>query len=57
MPIGMPGWPDFAASTASIASARIALASCLSVARAAVAETVMFVDLSKEVVEGRTLQQ
>ena len=26
MPIGMPGWPDFAFSTASIASARIALA-------------------------------
>ena len=28
MPIGMPGWPDFAASTASIASARMALAIC-----------------------------
>src|SRR5213075_268552 len=27
MPIGMPGWPDFAASTASIASIRIAFAS------------------------------
>src|SRR6516164_3970875 len=26
MPIGMPGWPDFACSTASIANARIALA-------------------------------
>ena len=26
MPIGMPGWPDFAASTASIASARMASA-------------------------------
>ena len=26
MPIGMPGWPEFAFSTASIASARIALA-------------------------------
>ena len=33
MPIGMPGWPDFAASTASIASARIALARSESVAR------------------------
>jgi hypothetical protein len=28
MPIGMPGWPDFAASTASIARARMALAIC-----------------------------
>ena len=37
MPIGMPGWPDFAASTASIASARIASASSLSVARVALA--------------------
>src|SRR3989442_5397072 len=27
IPMGMPGWPDFAASTASIASARIELAS------------------------------
>ncbi|WJN77101.1 hypothetical protein OH687_09650 [Burkholderia anthina] len=26
MPIGMPGWPEFACWTASIASARIALA-------------------------------
>ena len=26
MPIGMPGWPEFAFSTASIASARMALA-------------------------------
>ena len=26
MPIGMPGWPDFAFSTASMASARMALA-------------------------------
>ena len=26
MPIGMPGWPDFACSTASIASARSAFA-------------------------------
>ena len=26
MPIGMPGWPDLACSTASIASARSALA-------------------------------
>src|SRR5262249_60786308 len=25
-PIGMPGWPDFACSTASMASARMALA-------------------------------
>ena len=28
MPIGMPGWPEFAFCTASIASARIALAIC-----------------------------
>src|SRR5438105_14874727 len=35
MPIGMPGWPDLAASTASIDSARIALASSTSVAEAA----------------------
>jgi hypothetical protein len=35
MPIGMPGWPDLAASTASIASARIALAICASEARSA----------------------
>jgi len=27
MPIGIPGWPEFAACTASMASARIALAS------------------------------
>src|SRR5207344_1700593 len=27
MPIGMPGWPEFACCTASIASARMALAS------------------------------
>ena len=27
MPMGMPGWPEFAACTASIASARMALAS------------------------------
>jgi len=27
MPIGIPGWPEFAACTASIASARMALAS------------------------------
>src|SRR5687768_18108132 len=33
MPIGMPGWPDLAASTASMASARMALASSASVAR------------------------
>jgi hypothetical protein len=26
MPIGMPGWPDLACSTASIANTRIALA-------------------------------
>ncbi len=26
MPMGMPGWPDFAFSTASMASARMALA-------------------------------
>ena len=32
MPIGMPGWPELAASTASIASARIALASISGVA-------------------------
>jgi hypothetical protein len=35
MPIGMPGWPLFAASTASIASARIALASVESETRGA----------------------
>ena len=29
MPIGRPGWPELAFSTASIASARMALASCL----------------------------
>ncbi len=28
-PIGRPGWPDFACSTASIASARMALAMAL----------------------------
>jgi len=39
MPIGMPGWPDFAASTASIASARMALASASSGARCGSAET------------------
>jgi hypothetical protein len=27
MPIGIPGWPEFAACTASMAKARIALAS------------------------------
>src|SRR5215212_3780593 len=32
MPIGMPGWPDLAASTASIANARIELASSASLA-------------------------
>src|SRR5258708_33884466 len=41
MPIGMPGWPDFAASTASIASARMALASSRSGAgETAVAEVI-----------------
>jgi len=29
MPIGAPGWPEFAFWTASILSARIALAHCL----------------------------
>src|SRR5215210_2388966 len=32
IPIGMPGWPDLAASTASIASARMELASSASLA-------------------------
>src|SRR4028119_179711 len=43
MPIGMPGWPDFAASTASIASARIAFAmgACLTAAAAGVGVVVM----------------
>ena len=40
MPIGMPGWPDLAASTASMASARIALASSASVALAVTEESI-----------------
>jgi hypothetical protein len=32
MPIGAPGWPEFAFCTASIASARMALAKSLRVA-------------------------
>src|SRR5258706_3435410 len=32
MPMGMPGWPDFAASTASIESARMAFAMRLEIA-------------------------
>src|SRR5258708_23010778 len=41
MPIGMPGWPDLAASTASIASTRMALASSRSGAgETAVAEVI-----------------
>src|SRR5256885_6810744 len=39
MPIGMPGCPDFAASTASIASARMELASSASVALAVTEES------------------
>src|SRR5687768_8345543 len=40
MPIGMPGWPDFAASTASMASARIELASSASEALAVTEESI-----------------
>src|SRR5438067_13354922 len=40
MPIGIPGWPDFAASTASIASARMELASSASVALAVTGESI-----------------
>src|SRR5687768_3062046 len=40
MPIGMPGWPDFAASTASMASARMELASSASVALAVTGESI-----------------
>src|SRR5918994_5067413 len=40
MPIGMPGWPDFAASTASMASARMELASSASVALAVTEESI-----------------
>src|ERR1043166_1559009 len=40
MPIGMPGCPDFAASTASIASARMELASSASVALAVTEESI-----------------
>src|SRR4051794_28911132 len=39
MPIGMPGWPDFAASTASMASARMEFASSASVALAVTGES------------------
>src|SRR5687767_6979058 len=45
MPIGMPGWPDFAASTASIASARIELASSASEALAVTEESIGVVKL------------
>src|SRR5687767_15985983 len=40
MPIGMPGWPDLADSTASIDSARMALASSASVARGVAGESI-----------------
>src|SRR5258708_34994420 len=40
MPIGMPGCPDFAASTASIASARMELARSASVALAVTGESI-----------------
>src|SRR5262245_11408639 len=50
MPIGMPGWPELAASTASIASIRIAFASRRRGGRAARAsEWVLLTDIVRAI--------